>query len=67
VSAYLAVAQRYYQVLAQSIHLAGLLTQAPLFQHYHQPSDTYEKLSEATSAMAADAVGATLGAGQPAQ
>ena len=54
-SAYLAVAQRDYQVLAQGTHLAGLLTQTPLFRRYYQPTDTQEKLSKAALRMAADA------------
>ena len=56
-SAYLAVAQRDYQVLAQGTHLAGLLTQTPLFRRYYQPTDTYEKLSKAALRMAPDAGG----------
>jgi hypothetical protein len=36
--------------------LMKILTQAHLFQHYHQPTDTYEKLSEAALAMNSAAV-----------
>lgn len=55
----IATAQAYYQALAQQAdtsRLLEILAQAPLFRHYHQPTDTYEKLSEATLAMASAAV-----------
>jgi len=55
----IATAQRYFQAIVQQADTATLmeiLTQAPLFRHYHQPTDTYEKLSEAALAMTAAAV-----------
>lgn len=58
-----AVAQRYFQALAQQADqwtLWEILAQAPLFLHYHQPTDTHEKLSEATLAMTAAAVWETI-------
>ena len=63
----LAVAQRYFEALAQQADRAVLweiLAQAPLFRHYHQPTDTYEKLSEATLATTAAAVWETIVAAQ---
>ncbi|MVN79277.1 M28 family peptidase [Hymenobacter sp. HMF4947] len=61
------VAQHYFQALAQQADLSVLreiLAQAPLFKHYHQPTDTYEKLSEATLAMTSAAVWETVLAAQ---
>lgn len=63
----IATAQAYYQALAQQAdagQLMNILAQAPLFRHYHQPTDTYEKLSEATLRMAAAAVWETILAAQ---
>ena len=63
----IAVAQRYFEAQAQhadKLVLWEILTQAPLFRHYHQPTDTHEKLSEATLAMAASAVWETIVAAQ---
>ena len=63
----LAVAQRYFQALAQQadrMALWEILAQAPLFRHYHQPTDTHEKLSEATLVMTATAVWETIVATQ---
>lgn len=63
----IATAQAYYQALAQQAdtsRLLEILAQAPLFRHYHQPTDTYEKLSEATLAMASAAVWETILAAQ---
>jgi Zn-dependent M28 family amino/carboxypeptidase len=63
----MAIAQHYFQAIEQQADLATLqeiLAQAPLFQHYHQPTDTYEKLSEATLAMTSDAVWETILAAQ---
>lgn len=59
----IAVAQRYFQALAQQadrLALWEILAQAPLFRHYHQPTDTYEKLSEAALRMTAAAVWETI-------
>ena len=59
----IAAAQEYFQAIEQRADIAKLMTilaQAPLFQHYHQPTDTYEKLSEAALAMTATAVWATV-------
>jgi hypothetical protein len=44
--------------------LLEILAQAPLFRHYHQPTDTYEKLSEAALAMTSAAVWETILAAQ---
>jgi Zn-dependent M28 family amino/carboxypeptidase len=63
----IAVAQRYFQALAQQADrpvLWEILAQAPLFQHYHQPTDTHDKLSEATLAMTANAIWETILAAQ---
>lgn len=61
------VAQRYFQALAQHADRAALweiLAQAPLFRHYHQPTDTHEKLSEAALAMTSAAIWETILAAQ---
>ncbi len=45
----LEVAQHYYKALEFDVDkntLFEIITRSPLFQHYHQPTDTYEKLSE---------------------
>lgn len=59
----IAVAQRYFQALAQQAEqpvLWEILAQAPLFRHYHQPTDTHEKLSEAALRMTAATVWETI-------
>ena len=59
----MAMAQHYFQALAQQADtnkLMEILAQAPLFRHYHQPTDTYEKLSEAALAMTSAAVWETI-------
>jgi Zn-dependent M28 family amino/carboxypeptidase len=59
----IATAQHYFQALAQQADkwaLWEILAQAPLFRHYHQPTDTYEKLSEASLAMTSAAVWETI-------
>lgn len=59
----IAIAQRYFQALAQQAdkwRLWEILAQAPLFRHYHQPTDTYEKLSEASLAMTSAAIWETI-------
>jgi Zn-dependent M28 family amino/carboxypeptidase len=61
------VAQRYFRALAQQADkwaLWEILAQAPLFRHYHQPTDTYEQLSETSLAMASAAVWETIVAAQ---
>jgi Zn-dependent M28 family amino/carboxypeptidase len=63
----MAIAQQYFQAVAQQADtskLMEILTQAPLFRHYHQPTDTYEKLSEAALAMTSAAVWETILAAQ---
>jgi Zn-dependent M28 family amino/carboxypeptidase len=62
-----AVAQRYFQAQAQQASQPALweiLAQAPLFRHYHQPTDTYEKLSEATLQSTSAAIWETILAAQ---
>ena len=61
------VAQHYFQAIAQQADrpaLLEILAQAPLFRHYHQPTDTYEKLSEAALARTSAAVWETILAAQ---
>jgi Zn-dependent M28 family amino/carboxypeptidase len=63
----IAAAQSYFQAVehqADTSKLMEILMQAPLFRHYHQPTDTYEKLSEATLAMTSAAVWETILAAQ---
>lgn len=59
----IAAAQHYFQAIEQhatTAKLMEILAQAPLFKHYHQPTDTYEKLSEAALAMTSAAVWKTI-------
>jgi Zn-dependent M28 family amino/carboxypeptidase len=59
----MATAQHYFQAIerqATPARLLEILTQAPLFRHYHQPTDTYEKLSEAALARTSAAVWETI-------
>jgi len=61
------VAQRYFQAQAQQASQPALweiLAQAPLFRHYHQPTDTYEKLSETTLQNTSAAIWETILAAQ---
>ena len=63
----IATAQHYCRAIEQHANTAELmeiLAQAPLFKHYHQPTDTYEKLSEAALAMTSAAVWETIVATQ---
>jgi Zn-dependent M28 family amino/carboxypeptidase len=63
----IATAQHYFRALAQQADkwtLWEILAQAPLFRYYHQPTDTYEKLSEASLAMTSAAVWETILAAQ---
>jgi Zn-dependent M28 family amino/carboxypeptidase len=57
------VARRYYEALDQQAPLAtlrSLLAQAPLFRHYHQPTDESSHLSESSLRMTADVVWETI-------
>ncbi|MBO2008083.1 M28 family metallopeptidase [Hymenobacter negativus] len=59
----IATAQHYFQAVEQQADtskLMAILTQAPLFRHYHQPTDTYEKLNEAALAMTSAAIWETI-------
>lgn len=59
----IATAQHYFQAIeqrAEPVKLMEILMQAPLFRHYHQPTDTYEKLSETTLTMTSAAVWETI-------
>jgi Zn-dependent M28 family amino/carboxypeptidase len=59
----MAAAQHYFRAieqLAAPARLMEILAQAPLFRHYHQPTDTYEKLSEAALAMTSSAIWETI-------
>ncbi|HEY4149941.1 MAG TPA: M28 family peptidase [Chitinophagaceae bacterium] len=52
-------AHLYYKALQQgadTMTLHGILHRAPVFAHYHQPSDTFEKLEERTLAMVAEVI-----------
>jgi Zn-dependent M28 family amino/carboxypeptidase len=43
------VASKYYKAIAQgldSTFLLKILAKAPIFENYHQPGDTYEKITE---------------------
>ncbi len=58
-----AVAAQYYQAMQVTDDvntLFGIFSQAPIFEHYHQPSDRSEYLSEAALQMTADAIWETL-------
>jgi hypothetical protein len=57
------VATTYYQALDQEAPLEDLrklMAQAPLFRHYHQPTDSSTHLSESSLRMTADLVWATI-------
>lgn len=57
------VARQYYQALEQEApvdDLRRLMAQAPLFRHYHQPTDSSEHLSEKSLQMTADVLWETI-------
>jgi Zn-dependent M28 family amino/carboxypeptidase len=57
------VAKQYYQALDQGASvetLRELMAQAPLFRHYHQPTDLSEHLSEQSLQMTADVLWETI-------
>ncbi|WP_046242970.1 M28 family metallopeptidase [Hymenobacter terrenus] len=63
----IATAHYYFQAIEQQANTAELmeiLAQAPLFKHYHQPTDTYEKLNEAALTMTSAAIWETIRATQ---
>lgn len=58
-----AVAQHYYKAMefdVDSTTLYEIIREAPIFEHYHQPTDTSDTLSEATVQMTLDAIWETL-------
>lgn len=59
----LEVAQLYYKAMSNKAdmeQLRQIMRQAPLFVHYHRPTDKSEHLNERSLQMAADAVWSTL-------
>ena len=59
----LELAGQYFAALAIGAShevLWGILSQAPIFQHYHQPTDTADRLSAAPLTMVADTIWETI-------
>ncbi len=59
----IAISTQYYQAQAMQLEketLWGILSQAPLFQHYHQPTDISVHLSEDSLQLVTKVVEATL-------
>ncbi|MEM6807084.1 MAG: M28 family peptidase [Bacteroidota bacterium] len=59
----LEVAQHYYKALEFEVSqqtLYEIMTQAPIFEHYHQPSDLSRNLSEESLQMTVEAIWQTL-------
>ncbi|MBL0741431.1 M28 family metallopeptidase [Chryseolinea lacunae] len=57
------VAEHYYKALAFDVSgdtLTEILSGAPIFEHYHKPTDTYDRLSEKAIEMSATTVWKTL-------
>jgi len=57
------VAAHYYKALEFDVDqqtLFSILAAAPLFQHYHQPTDTWEKLSEESLRMTSSTIWSTI-------
>ena len=56
-------AQRYYKALefeTDKQKLFEILSSAPIFEHYHKPTDTFEKLNEKTILMTSEAIWETI-------
>lgn len=56
-------AKHYYKALEFDVDkstLVEILSTAPIFQHYHQPTDTYEKISEESILMTSATIWETL-------
>lgn len=57
------VAEEYYKAMALKADrntLYEIISQAPIFEHYHKPTDTSDFLSETTLQMTADTIWETL-------
>jgi Zn-dependent M28 family amino/carboxypeptidase len=56
-------AQRYFKALefeTDKETLFGILSSAPIFEHYHRPTDTFDKLKEESILMTSDAIWETI-------
>jgi len=59
----LEAAVHYYRALEYEVDrqtLAEMLLKAPVFEHYHRPSDTFEKISEETLSMTSSIIWGTI-------
>ncbi len=59
----LLVADKYFHALkhgTNSNDLFKILSSAPLFKHYHQPTDTFEKIEEGSLQMVVDVIQKTI-------
>jgi Zn-dependent M28 family amino/carboxypeptidase len=57
------VSDHYYKALefeVDHLTLYEILSRAPIFHHYHRPTDTYEKLSEESILMTSSAIWKTI-------
>jgi len=57
------VAEHYFKAMEFDVEpgtLIEILSQAPIFRHYRQPTDTFDRLSEASMEMAASVVWGTI-------
>lgn len=57
------VAQKYFEALKfedDKHELFEILSSAPIFEHYHKPTDTFDKLSEETIQMTAETIWETI-------
>jgi Peptidase family M28 len=55
--------QHYLKALESGVDretLIELLSKAPTFEHYHQPTDTFDKLNESSIRMASATIGETI-------
>lgn len=56
-------AQRYYKALEFEVDkqaLFEILSSAPIFEHYHRPTDTFDKLNENSILMTSEAIWSTI-------
>ncbi len=57
------VAQRYFKALEFEVDkqvLFGILSSAPIFEHYHRPTDTFDRLNESSIQMTSDTIWETI-------
>jgi len=57
------IAQKYFAAIAAGVvknDLFEILSGAPIFEHYHRPTDTYDKLSEVAVVMTSSVIWETI-------